>query len=325
MAPRQEHREPLTIYFIDVEGGQSTLIITADRQSLLVDAGYSSPRSDPGRIVAAMHDAGVSRIDRMIVTHFHPDHVGGIPELADRVPIAMVFDHGDTATPDDQEMQTAVDGYRRVRPRLHATEPHVGEQLHVAAAQLTWISSDTRTIAGHLRGAGQRTESCSQYTPDAEDELENPRSVGFLLEYGHFRFLDVGDLTGAPLARLVCPINRVGPVDVYLLPHHGEEDGAYPATLEAFNPRAVLIDNGVRKGARRGVLDLLHRWRPVLDVWQLHRASAPDVANYPDDVIANLDTSAGYWIKAVAWLDGSFSITNARTGGTQHFDGRDAH
>ncbi len=259
----------------------------------------------------------------MIVTHFHPDHVGGIPELADRVPIGMVFDHGDTAAPDDQEMQTAVDGYRRVRPRLHPSEPHVGEQLHIGDAELTWVSSDARTIAGHLRSGGRRTAACSLYMLDAEDEFENPRSVGFLLEFDRFRFLDVGDLTGAPLASLVCPVNRVGPVDLYVLPHHGEEDGAYPATLEAFSPRAVLINNSARKGARRGVLDLLHRWQPVLDVWQLHRASAPDVANYPDDVIANLGSSTEYWIKAVAWRDGSFAITNGRTGATHHFEGRD--
>src|SRR6476661_5012330 len=68
--------EAVSMYFIDVEGGQSTLIVTPDRHSLLVDAGYNSRRSDPGRIVDAMYDAGVTRIDRMVVTHLHPDHVG---------------------------------------------------------------------------------------------------------------------------------------------------------------------------------------------------------------------------------------------------------
>jgi len=317
--------EALTMYFIDVEGGQSTLIVTPDGHSLLVDAGYNSRRSDPGRIVEAMHEAGVTRIDRMIVTHFHPDHVGGIPELAERVPIEVVFDHGDTAKPDDQETRTAVDGYRRVRPRLHPFEPRVGEQLRLGDATLTWVSSDRHTIDGHLYGGGQRTAACSGYIPDAEDEPENPRSVGFVLEYDRFRFLDLGDLTGTPLAALVCPENRVGPVDVYVLPHHGEEDGTYPATLEAFRPRAIVINNGARKGARRGALDLLHRWEPPISVWQLHRAGDPDVANFPDRFIANLDTTTSFAIKAVARSDGSFSITNERTGESTHFDRRDTH
>jgi hypothetical protein len=107
---------------------------------------------------------------------------------------------------------------------------------------------------------------------------------------------------------------------LYVLPHHGEEDGTYAAALEAFSPRAVLIDNGERKGARRGALDLLHRWVPPIEVWQLHRAAAPDVVNSPDGYIANLDTSTAYWVKAVALPDGSFSITNGRTGEARRFE-----
>ena len=78
----------LDIYIIDVEGGQSTLIVTPSGQTLLVDAGYPERDGrDPDRIIAAMRDAHVSRIDYLLVTHMHEDHNGGAAELSRRVPI----------------------------------------------------------------------------------------------------------------------------------------------------------------------------------------------------------------------------------------------
>src|SRR4030081_1442055 len=96
----------LDIYFIDVEGGQSTLIVTPARQTLLVDAGFPSTGTfdsrpgdpararDPQRILEVAKAAGVSRIDYLLATHFHGDHVGGVPELAQLMPIKTFIDHG---------------------------------------------------------------------------------------------------------------------------------------------------------------------------------------------------------------------------------------
>jgi len=86
----------LDIYFIDVEGGQSTLIVTPAGQSLLVDTGFAGfENRDPLRILAAVREAGLKQIDFLLVTHFHWDHDGGVPELARRVPIRTFVDHGD--------------------------------------------------------------------------------------------------------------------------------------------------------------------------------------------------------------------------------------
>src|SRR5215469_155706 len=110
----------LQIYFIDVEGGQSTLIITPDRHSLLIDAGWAGDGSgfrpgdphtarDANRILAAALDAGIRRIDYLLITHFHPDHDGGTKELSQLIPIQVFIDHGspnpeaESASPETQD------------------------------------------------------------------------------------------------------------------------------------------------------------------------------------------------------------------------------
>src|SRR5438045_1640414 len=107
---------PLDIYFIDVEGGQSTLLVTPDKQSYLIDTGWAgdgqpSPSPEPGdpakardanRIVAAARDAGVNQIDYLMITHFHPDHDGGVVELSKLMPIRHFIDH-DTLLPEAQK------------------------------------------------------------------------------------------------------------------------------------------------------------------------------------------------------------------------------
>jgi competence protein ComEC len=87
--------QTLDIYFIDVEGGQSTLIVTPAGESLLIDTGYAGDGRDSTRILAAARDAGVKQIDYLLMTHFHQDHDGGVVELSRQMPIKTFFDHGD--------------------------------------------------------------------------------------------------------------------------------------------------------------------------------------------------------------------------------------
>src|SRR5262245_35260075 len=83
----------LDVYFIDVEGGQSTLIATPAGESLLIDTGYADNGRDAGRIMAAVREAGLKRIDYLLITHFHQDHDGGVVELARQIPIGTFIDH----------------------------------------------------------------------------------------------------------------------------------------------------------------------------------------------------------------------------------------
>ena len=87
--------KPLQIYFIDVEGGQATLIVTPLGQSLLIDTGWPGYEGrDADRILAAAHQAGIKQIDYVLITHYHRDHVGGVPQLVDGIKVGTFVDHG---------------------------------------------------------------------------------------------------------------------------------------------------------------------------------------------------------------------------------------
>src|SRR5262249_6593864 len=139
------------------------------------------------------------------------------------------------------------------------------------------------------------------------------RSLGFWLRYGAFRFVDLGDLDWNKLTRLVCPINRLGTADVYLVPHHGNSDTNIPAALSALRPRVAVLNNGVVQGGSADTFASLHRDTAIQGVWQLHRSANPGAENFDDAFIANVDAgTTGYWIKVAATADGTFTMTNSR-------------
>jgi competence protein ComEC len=327
---------PLDIYFIDVEGGQSTLLVTPAGESLLVDTGFPGPGGfdavpgdpakarDANRIAAAARDAGIARIDYLLVTHFHADHDGGVPELAQLLPIRTFIDHG--GVNDDAEAHVAgtvkaLERYAAVREGAQHLQPAPGTRLPLAGVEVTIVSAAELTIGAPLEGAGSATAGCAPTAPPAQEPTENPRSTGFQLRYGRFRVLDVGDLTGAPLYALACPRALVGPADVYVVAHHGGDDAASPATFAAFRPRVAVVNNGARKGGGAAMLTTLHGLTGV-DTWQLHKSENAGAQNTDEAHIANLDESAAHWIKISARDDGSFTVTNARTGATQRYAAR---
>jgi beta-lactamase superfamily II metal-dependent hydrolase len=321
--PGAAARTTLDFYFIDVEGGQSTLIVTPAGESLLVDTGFATPdHRDAARIVAAARDAGLTRIDYLLITHFHPDHDAGVVELSRQIPIKTFLDHGDlerTAQAPPASWRSAYDAYVAVRAKGAHVEPKPGERLPLKGIDLVWISSAAKTIVTPVSGAGQKNSACQSAAPPAGEPLENPRSTGFHLRFGKFRFIDVGDLSGDPLFALVCPSSLVGPVDLYLVPHHGGGDVSYPATFAAVTPRAVIVNNGSAKGGSKDVFDAIRRVTGADNGWQLHRSQLEGVQNLPDSQIVNLDESTGNWIKASAGEDGSFTVTNGRTGVTKRY------
>jgi beta-lactamase superfamily II metal-dependent hydrolase len=308
----------LDIYFIDVEGGQSTLIVTPAGESLLVDTGYAGNSGrDANRIAAAAKAAGIKQIDYLLLTHFHGDHAGGVPELAKLLPIRTFVDH-DTIVPNDESTTPVFKAYAPVRAGGRHVVPKPGDRLPVKDVDVQVVSSDTHVITKAIDGGGQPNPGCPSAAPEPGEAKENPRSTGIHLRYGRFRFIDLGDLSGAPLFALFCPANLLGKADVYLVPHHGGADVVYPATF-AVKPRVAIMNNGEKKGGSRDAFANLRKVSGLEDVWQIHKSLADGAQNYPDDQVANLDETTGNWIKVSASQDGSFSVTNGRTGTTKSY------
>src|SRR5262245_30441651 len=328
-----EARQTLDIYFIDVEGGQSTLIVSPAGESFLIDTGYAgdgtfqSKAGDPARardaqrIAAAARDAGITRIDYLLITHFHADHDGGVVELAQLLPIGTFIDHGGVLPEAEARVAGTLDAfaaYAAVRAKGRHLEPTPGERLPLKGVTAVVVSAAGATLRQPLPGSGAANPACGPEAPPAQEPTENPRSTGVHLEFGRFRFLDVGDLSGAPLFALGCPRSLVGPVDIYLVAHHGGADAANPATFAAFKPRVAIVNNGAVKGGAPETFATLHNLSALEDVWQLHRSRNEGARNFTDDRIANLDETTAHWIKVRARDDGSFAVTDGRTGARQN-------
>jgi len=318
----------LQIYFIDVEGGQSTLLVTPKGESLLIDTGWAgngapgakagepAQSRDANRILAAARDAGIRQIDYVLITHFHGDHDGGVVELSQLLPIRHFIDHGGFApgTQVDGEMKAAYEAYRSVRDKVDHIEPKPGDRLPFKEINAVIVSTAASTIDKPFPGAGESNPTCGHAALPPGDAVENPRSTGLVVAFGHFRFLDVGDLTGEPLFKLACPNNMIGPVDAYLVAHHGGADASDPATFAAFKPRIAIMNNGLKKGGSLAVYEALHHVHDLEDVWQVHRSEGAGDQNFASERIANLDESTAHWIKLIAREDGSFRVLNGRTG-----------
>ncbi len=298
-----------------MEGGASTLIVTPAGQSLLIDAGYGGRAGrDPSRILAAAADAGITRIDYLLITHFHNDHVGGVPELASRMPIGTFIDYG-TPLGTDRMTTRGFQSYEPVRGASPHIVPRPGDLLPLEGIQATVVSAGGALLTTPLAGGGQANAACAGAEDHSEDGTENFRSVGVMLQFGSFRFLALGDLSGNTLTRLVCPTNLLGGTDVYLVAHHGDYDTSVPALYAALRPQAAIMNNGVTKGGSPDAFRILHALPDLEDLWQLHASRNPRSVNSPEELIANVDDGeTGYPIRLSAFADGSYRIVNGRTG-----------
>jgi competence protein ComEC len=314
----------LDIYYLDVEGGQATLIITPNKESILVDTGWPGFNGrDADRIKAAAKSAGVKQIDYLILTHYHGDHAGGVSQLVERMPVKTFVDHGPNVETSKgaKELSEAWD-------KAVATGKHMvvkpGDKIPLkGGVNLQIVTANGEAIQTALPGGGAANPLC-QGASFPEDPTENARSTGFVLTYGKFRTVNLGDLTSREEVELVCPSNRIGKVDLYLTTHHGLNTSNAQAIVHALAPRVAVMNNGARKGGSPEAWKIVKSSPGLEDLWQLHFATAGGKeTNVADSFIANLDAACeGKGIKVSAMNDGSFTVVNSRNNYTKTYAAR---
>lgn len=325
--PTAAHRQlsaGLRIYFIDVEGGASTLIVTPAGESILIDAGWVSQYNrDSERIVKTMKEAGVTQIDHMIITHYHADHWGGFLALSLMVPVMNVYDHGPLKQlVEDPAFPLKYDAYQRAaKGKTKTLTP--GQEIKLKQTPgkprvtLTVLAAAAKVI--QPANPGPPNPACDGATLKPDDPSDNARSVASLIRYGDFDFLVLGDLTWNIEQRLVCPSNLIGKVDLFQVTHHGLDSSNSPALLRSVDPTAAVMPNGARKAGLPDVIKAVRELPSMTAFYQLHRNLAiPAEANAPEEFIANLNEEKddqGFSINVATDANGkTFTITNTRNG-----------
>ena len=318
----------LDIYWVDVEGGGATLIVTPEGQSLLVDTGNPAPDDrDAKRIFQAAQKAGLKKIDYLMITHFHGDHVGGVPALVKLIPIEHFLDHGDSIEAQDPRSGGAWAAYKTVAAGKRTTlKP--GDKLPLKGLDAVVVSSNGQIIASPINGGGAANPNCAGAVQHPADKTENQRSAGILLTYGKFKFLDVGDLTWDIEMQLACPANKLGTVTLFQATHHGfvNDFSGAPAFVLAVKPQVVVVNNGETKGWQNSAWETVMKIPGLEDVWQVHQARGPNHdQNVKVEQIANLGPGggdAGHGLMASVGGDGKFTIINDRTGVSKTYAAR---
>jgi hypothetical protein len=228
----------------------------------------------------------------------------------------------------------------------------------VTDLDIVTVASANKYVRENLRGAGRANPACAGTRPKDESgyaDPDNGESAGFVMTYGRFRTINLGDLTWNGELDLMCPTNRIGTVDVYLTSHHGLAASGSPALVHALQPRVAVMNNGTRKGGAPEAFRVLHESPGLEDLWQLHWSHNTGLDNAPAMFVANVDdntTVAGvlsapppgpggrqgggrggpagvaahtpaFLIAISAQSDGTFVVTNTRNGFRKTYRPRD--
>lgn len=335
--------KPLDIYLVDVEGGNAVLFVTPSGESVLIDSGNGGPAAvrDADRIMGVVREAGIKQIDHLITTHYHGDHVGGLPELASRIPIREFIDHGANVQP-APNVDPVLLQYAELYGKVKHTVAKPGDKIPVAGVDWRIVSSAGEVIKTPLPGAGRPNASCAAFKPQDVDKTENAQSVGSVITFGSFRVVHLGDLTWNKEFDLMCPNNRVGSADLFIVSHHGQAVSNSAVLVHGVHPRVAIINNGTRKGGQPDAMKVLFSSPGLEDLWQMHFSLlSGQEYTVPGAFIANVfdeqpsampvtpftvppqgqqappppqHNGTAYYFKVSAHPDGTFTVTNTRNG-----------
>ena len=315
------------LYFIDVELGNAVLIVTPNGKSILLDSG---PEAYADRVLAVLKEAGIKQIDYAVTSHFHWEHYGALPKIARQVPILMYVDSGfdadahevlpfareypgDPAVPD-------LEAYVLARGKSKDTAALRGARFSLDGVDLNVVASAREVISDPLAGHGEQNAACAATPLRQKDLTEDARSIGLVMNFGKFRFADLGDLTWNISRSLFCPTNKVGPVDLYLISRHAMSDGASAASCcsqaEVFGlkPRVAILSSSYTLPQGTSELPAVRQSPGLEDLWELNSQT-------PGVYVANTDPAncPGKWIKVSAQQDGSFTVTNVGNGFSKRY------
>lgn len=344
----------LHFYFIDVGWGNATLIVSPSGQTMLIDTG---DRETADRVVGVLKQAGVKRIDYLLITHYHSDHNGAVPAIAAAFPIQTIVDHGTNVEfgksdewwkhrrndfqpglgeQTDQEHKA----YMKVRDQHTHIVVKAGDRVPITGIDLQVLTAGHKMIAHPLEKGGPPNPACADTELRPEDDSEDGQSIGLLVSYGKFRLVFLGDLTWNAERRLFCPENRVGTADVYLVTHHAQSfDRSFsdyywglsccpPAEVYALRPRVAVLSMGadghpLDAGATPAALNVLHNSPGLEDIWQTNYfvGGGEKGHNAPEQFCANIGKNDGKvaYIELFAEPSGTFQVTNSRNGYTKHY------
>ena len=324
----------LDVYFIDVMGGAATLLVTPGGESVLIDSGWPGFEDrDPKRIEHVLKNvAGRDHLDHLVTTHWHRDHFGGVEGLASRVRIDHFWDRGlpDPNAPDHDRAKypdgpIAADplgvAYRKVsegkRKALNA-----GDKLPLKGVEAVVLASGGKVI--DVPSSARENQACAGSSPMTPDPSDNARSLAIRFRLGKFDFLDCGDLTWNVERSLVCPVDRIGPIDLYQVTHHGMAISNPPVLLETIAPTVTIMNNGPKKGGDAAAVERIKRLPSVRAAYQLHKNAATTAAENTDaPLIANTDAAGGQFIHVAVAADGSkFTVKIGTEGAGKEFQTR---
>jgi competence protein ComEC len=322
----------LDLYFIDVMGGAATLIVTPEKESMLIDSGWPGfADRDPRRIVEVLKNhAGCSHLDHLVTTHWHLDHFGGVGGLAKAVEIKHFWDRGlpedndpSLDFPDGPKANDPLGIAYRAASQGKRTAVKPGDSIVFRGELKSLIVASGGKVIHDSGSAGPNPE-CRDVVGRSVDPSDNARSLAIRFRFGAFDFLDCGDLTWNIEQALVCPQNTLGFIDLYQVTHHGMDSSNNPVLLRTIQPTVAIMNNGPRKGGSPATVKLLRSIPSIKAAYQLHRnAQSSSEDNTDSDLIANSNPAGGQFIHVWVAPDGSkFSVQIGPDGPKREFSCR---